>query len=168
MLQCVMSVTFLDTSTEYATAVAPGIFFFYLRRLPTIQSLLRVRQELDAEGKRGRLLIYFQVMAPRQIRAPALSNDLQGAWVRLAEAAKRNAELGAIVVVQDGFTGAAIRAAVSTVLLLSRGSRPAKVFSNVDAAAKWLVESLSGRAGAPSEAEILAAVEIIRAKVEGA
>lgn len=165
MLHCVMNVRFLDASTEHATAVAPGIFFYYVRRLPSIQALLRVRQEIDHAGKQ-RLLVYFQVMAPREVRALDLANEVHLAWVKLAEAAKRNADFGAIVVVQDGFAGAAIRAAVSTVLHVSRGSKPAKVFSAIEPAASWLEGALAGRPGAMSAADIIAAAHAVRARVE--
>lgn len=159
-----MSPTFLDTSSDHVTAVAHRIFFLAVRRVPTSGALLRVRLDIERAGKEG-LLGYFQIMQPREGRPLQDGVDVQRAWVEIAAAAHRNAGVGAIVILQDGFAGAALRATVSTVLLLARGKKETRTFDGLEPASRWLAERLRAQTGAPREAEILAAARAVNTRV---
>ncbi len=63
------------------------------------------------------------------------------------------------IVLADGFTGTAVRAFMSTVILLGRPSVPNKVFGDLNAAAAWYAPLLAGGAEAWSAAEIAALVQ---------
>jgi hypothetical protein len=62
----------------------------------------------------------------------------RGGWVMLAEQAKLLARAGALVVPGEGFAAAALRAAISGVMLLARGRTPTRVVATVGEAASFL------------------------------
>lgn len=160
-----MAPAFADSAPDHTTAIAASSFFFYLRTLPTSTELNRVRHEIDLAGKKG-ILGYIQIMHPRQLRPLDITDEERRAWVALAESAKQSGDVGAIVIMQDGFSGAALRAAVSTVLLLSRGQKPIRVFDTVEPAMRWMAHLLRGKQGAPGEAELLAAAHAVMARLQ--
>lgn len=72
---------------------------------------------------------------------PSFSEDARRGVKYATEKIGKRVALGFVILV-PGFGGAAIRAFVSTSMLLARSKNPIKVFSSVEAAAPWLAEHL--------------------------
>jgi hypothetical protein len=90
-----------------------------------------------------------------------MSGDARKEAARITELGKSLCAGVAVVIGVDGFTGAAIRAAIAGVHILSRSKMPTRSFDKVPAAARWMYEQLQ-RDPADLDA-FVAAVEHLRA-----
>jgi hypothetical protein len=89
---------------------------------------------------------------------PSFSEEVRDETVKLMK--QEAFRLGtAHVVLLGGLTGSAVRAFMSTVMLLARPAVPNKVFGDAETAAAWLAPLLSQGAEAWSPAEIVALVK---------
>ena len=57
----------------------------------------------------------------------------------------------ALVVLRDGFGGAALRAAISGVMLLAKGKSPVRVFGSLEEGVSWLAAQHATGGVAPAE-----------------
>lgn len=89
----------------------------------------------------------------------SFSQEVRDETVRLMKTTNSYRLGSAHVVLVDGFTGTAVRAFMSTVMLLGRPPSPNKVFGDVESAAQWLVPQLALGAEAWSTAEIVSLVK---------
>jgi hypothetical protein len=80
---------------------------------------------------------------------------------RIAQTGNAVSRGTALVIAVDGFAGAAMRAAVTAVQILSRGKAPTRNFDQVEPAARWIFEQLE-RDSAELDA-FVAEVERLRA-----
>lgn len=69
---------------------------------------------------------------------------------------------GAVVIDADGIAGATIRALVSGVLLLARTKYPIKIFNGHAVAADWLAAQMKITREAPTAAEIIEALALVK------
>jgi hypothetical protein len=90
-----------------------------------------------------------------------MSADARKESARIVELGKGLCAGVAMVIAVEGFAGAAVRAAVAAVHILSRSKTPTRSFDKVPAAARWMYEQLQ-RDPADLDA-FVAAVERLRA-----
>lgn len=141
-----------DTRCEWA--VEHGVFLVFVRGQPKASDIEGVMRQIpSARGAVGYLQIFD---AGTAFHEP--SPDERRAWIALAEQAKRHLSAGALVVLREGFGGAALRAAISGIMLLAKGSAPSKVFGSAEEAARWLVERKACTGGAVDVARAAAAL----------
>ena len=74
---------------------------------------------------------------------PSFSSEVREEVLRLSRNPKLLSLARAHVIIAPGLVGAAVRAFLSTTLLLARVPVPTKVLSSFDAAAAWLVDPLA-------------------------
>jgi hypothetical protein len=131
----VIGLSVLETGEGYAVGKAHGVLIF--RASPTLRAagIDHVKGVL-AGGAPARG--YMQIFEPVD-RPPEVAADDRKAWIALAEQMKSIARAGALVVLQTGFPGAALRAAISGVMLLAKGRAPTRIAATVDEGAQFLV-----------------------------
>lgn len=105
---------------------------------------------------------YLQVFPPLE-GAPAAAGREREAWSALAEQMKTHTRAGALVVLQGGFGGAALRAAISGVMLISRGRTPTRVFATLDEGARYLLSERAVDEGTRVE-DLVAAARALSAE----
>ncbi len=121
------------------------------REPPTLSFMRRIIDELhllaDTTGQlTGALLVIRDDCPPPTEEARKYIRD---------ELARARMVAAAQVVTGRGFHGAAMRAALSMIQLITRPPYPMKVFADVTVASSWLVPELRRRAGhAPMEASL--------------
>ena len=75
---------------------------------------------------------------------PSFSEEVRKEVTRITSDDTLFAKASAHVLLVEGFVGSAVRAFVSTALVLSRTKTPNKVFADVDGAATWVKTKLDG------------------------
>jgi hypothetical protein len=128
------AVEVLEIGKEYAVGRAHGVLMLHVvERMPEASITSAAGRLLGARSVRG----YLQIL-PLLDAFPGLGDAEKKAWTALAQGLKGITVAGALVVPQRGFVGAAMRAAISGVLLVTRGRTPTKVFASLDEAARYL------------------------------
>ncbi len=89
---------------------------------------------------------------------PSFSEEVRNEVTRITADETIFSLASAHVLLVDGLVGSAVRAFLSTALLLSRTKTPNKVFAGVEPATKWVRERLAGGSIAWTEAELAALV----------
>jgi hypothetical protein len=95
---------------------------------------------------------------------PSFKDEARDELVRLLRDPRKEGRGAAHVVEVGGLAGAAVRAFLSTVLLLARPARPNKVFADITPAATWLLPHLWRAGEAWSVADVVAAAEEVRGR----
>jgi len=80
---------------------------------------------------------FMQIFEP-VARPPDVDSADRRAWIALAEQMKTIARAGSLVVLQTGFTGAALRAAISGIMLLAKGRSPTRIAATIEEGALFL------------------------------
>jgi hypothetical protein len=95
--------------------------------------------------------------------APRFSDEVRSEMVKLIRDPRIQGQGSAHVVEVAGLSGTAVRAFLSTVLLMGRPAAPHKVFGSLGAGAAWLASVLSKVGQAWTTAEILKAAAAVTA-----
>lgn len=125
----------LDIGQDYAVGRAHGVLMLHLGALLPPPSIAAAKARLAGAAP---TLGYMQIF-PRFEAFRGISDTERKAWTGLATQMKTLARAGALVVPQTGFTGAALRAVISGVLLLARGPGPTQTVASLDDGARYLV-----------------------------
>jgi hypothetical protein len=125
----------LKIGQDYAVGKAHGVLILHLARLLPAPSIAAAKTAL-ASGMPA--AGYMQIFPPFDA-FPGASELERKSWSALATQMKTLTRVGALVVPQGGFAGAALRAAISGVLLLARGPGPTQVVPSLDDGARYLV-----------------------------
>lgn len=123
---------------------------------PTLEQMRvfgRVGAALARQHARGSALINVIVGG-----TPSFSEPVRDETVKLMKQAELYNLGSAHIILVSGFTGTAVRAFMSTAILLGRPHRPNKVFGEPEAAAAWLAPLLAPGAEPWSQAKIAALV----------
>jgi hypothetical protein len=152
----------LYAARDHAVAFEDGVFYLVLRARPDESVLRRVRLELE-RLEPGKVLGYFQLMAPRPGSGAPPGGPPTRAWLELTEAARQRARAGAVVVTTEGFAAATLRAAITGVLLATRTRKPTRVFGGIAEAATWMGGELASQPHAPNAGAIEAVAEALLA-----
>ena len=152
------AVEVLEIGKEYAVGRAHGVLMLQsFAQMPHASIASASARLLAAMPARGYLQIF-----PLLDAFPGLGEPEKKAWTALAQRIKAATVAGALVVPQRGFVGAAMRAAISGVLLLTRGRTPIKVFASLDDGARYLASERALDDGVAS-AKIVQAVGALAA-----
>ena len=90
---------------------------------------------------------------------PSFSEPVRNETIRMMKQTDLFSLGSAHVIVVGGFTGTAVRAFMSTTILISRPRRPNKVFGEPEAAAAWLAPLLARGTEPWSQAKLAALME---------
>jgi hypothetical protein len=90
---------------------------------------------------------------------PSFSEEVRDETVRLMKLQDMFRLGAAHVVLLDGFKGTAVRAFISTVMLIARPPVPNKVFGDAESAAAWMLPMLAPGAEAWTAVEIVSLVK---------
>jgi hypothetical protein len=137
-------------------------------RNPSADSVRTLRRIVDGWMGEGEAQFGVVVVLPPASRAAVgfdAHSRFQRELARFWDSITPKIVANAFVVEEEGFAAATARAFVTGVQLLTRGSRPRKVFSNMAEAAEWL-EGHMAKAGVSygNPAELTAVVQDLAAK----
>ena len=90
---------------------------------------------------------------------PSFSEEVRDATVKLMKEPDMFRLGAAHLVLLDGFKGTAVRAFLSTVMLIGRPPMPNKVFGDAESAASWMLPQLARGAEAWSRLEIVQLIQ---------
>ena len=121
---------------------------------PTLEQMRvfgRVGAALARQHARGSALINVIVGG-----TPSFSEPVRNETIRTMKQTELFSLGSAHVILVGGFTGTAVRAFMSTTILISRPLRPTKVFGEPETAAAWLAPLLARGAEPWSQAQLAA------------
>ncbi|HZF48455.1 MAG TPA: hypothetical protein VE093_07400 [Polyangiaceae bacterium] len=131
----------------------------------SVRTLRRIVERWMGEGKAQFGVVVVLPAASRAAVGLDAHSRFRRELARFWDSMTPTIVANAFVVKEEGFAAATVRAFVTGVQLLTRGSRPRKVFSNVAEAAEWL-EGHMAKAGVSygSPAELTAVIQDLAAK----
>jgi hypothetical protein len=129
--------------------------------VPQALGFCRMFDEVIATHPRGGA---FLMVIEDGAAAPAA--EVRSILVKRAVAAGTRLKAGAVVHEGQGFQASVVRAVVTSMGLIVRKAYPEKVFARLDESAAWIAGLMTASdPGAPSAAEIMAAVAAIRGRI---
>ncbi len=114
-----------------------------------LREMERAGKRIAAHYKKGSAL--FNIIVSGK---PSFSQEVRDEVTRITSNDVIFNLASAHVLLVDGLVGSAVRAFLSTALLLSRSSTPNKVFGNLDTAAGWVKEKLEAGSEPWTHAEL--------------
>ena len=121
----------------YDRNVAVTVWFDAPRTSLALLEMEKVGKKLLAAHKEETALLNVIVSG-----TPSFSEEVRKEVTRIMADDTLFARASAHVILVEGFVGSAVRAFVSTALVLSRTTTPNKVFGDLDGAASWLTQRL--------------------------
>ena len=152
------------TDPKFRIAYLRNVQVNVLRDAPTVEQMrafARSGSTLGRRHERGAGLLNVVTGDG----TPSFSEEVRHETVQLMKTPGMFTLGSAHIILFDGFKGTAVRAFMSTVMLLGRPPSPNKVFGDAEAAAAWLAPLLAKGAEAWSPAELVALVK--RALAQG-
>lgn len=140
-------------SEDHVIASAEGTVVLVVRRPPPPRVVLSVERRLReaARGKAPPAYLHIVLDVPTTGR---VDDEIRTAFIAAAKRSVNTLDSAGMVLMRDGFAGAAMRAMVSSALTVVRPSIPVRIFSQVAPAAQWLSTSAAQR-GKARDAAVL-------------
>lgn len=139
--------------------VVTAIWFDAPRVKTELREMERAGKRVQAQYKQGSAL--FNVIVSG---TPSFSQEVRDEVTRITADDTLFNLASAHVLLVDGLVGSAVRAFLSTALLLSRTKTPNKVFANVKTSAGWVCERLTAGSESWKVEDLVAFVEGTLAK----
>ena len=147
----------------HAITTVSNLVAFTGRRRPspaTLQAVDEAISKLARTYPNG--IGYVHSIFPEGSRQ-GLDPDLREAFLALVRKRAPMMRAAIVVTAVGGFTGAALRAMVTGVIVASGVKVPTKLVSNIDEGIAWFIETMKTRgAGAPSEVDVRRVLELGR------
>ncbi|HET9959126.1 MAG TPA: hypothetical protein VFQ61_31765 [Polyangiaceae bacterium] len=127
-----------DLDTNHVQATQGQVFYTYSKGEASSSNIRSMVNNLDAFARETKLPIGYVLHLVSSAKPPA-SEDRELTTAMFNRHAGRITGL-AVVIEADGFTGAALRSAVTMVFMMTCRGFPTRTFPNIRAAADWLAE----------------------------
>jgi len=105
------------------------------------EEIQRIGDRADAAGAQGRMG-YLHMLAPNDAAREPLSDKARKAFVDLVRRQQDKLVAAAIVIVREGFLGAAMRGAMTAIVMAARSPVPIKLFGDPADATRWLEQTM--------------------------
>lgn len=150
------SIVFENPTARIAVSrnVVVVVWFDAPRVATELREMERTGKKTSAQYASGTAL--FNVIVSGK---PSFSQEVRDEVTRITSNDKLFSLASAHVLLVEGLVASAVRAFLSTALLLSRTSTPNKVFADVASAAKWVNEKITAGPEKWGEAELVQLVE---------
>jgi hypothetical protein len=155
-------------SSDHVLSNVDGTLIFVVRRPPTRDVLTALEGRIHAAARAQQApLAYLHVVLDVPTTGK-VDEDTRSAFITGAKRSLHHFEGAAMVLMRDGFAGAAMRAMVTGALMVVRPSVPVRIFAKVEDGVQWLSRGLPAQ-GPPRDPERLAstAQEMSAALLEG-
>jgi len=125
-------------SADHLYAVADGTVIVVLRRPPTSAVLNAVETRVRALARTRQTQVAYLHVVLDVPTTGRVDEDTRTAFIATARRTLPHIEGAAMVLLREGFAGAAMRAAVTGALMVLRPTVPVRIFSSVDDGTGWL------------------------------
>ena len=132
-------------SDDHAYALIDRTIIIVLRRPPTQAVIDAVEMRLQRAARTLRSRIAYLHVVLNVPTTGRVDDEIRRAFIATAKRSIHHVEGAAMVLLGEGFVGAAMRATMSGAIMLIRPTSPVRIFSSVDEGARWLATLSSPR-----------------------